>query len=118
MRNPITVLRLSISAFLIFSFYFTTAQDQDFQRFFHSDLPLSYTQGVSEIYESDHALWESNAGVQKYFENTGTNLMLSDDERDVKDMSTKERIIFGGYLGLQIGNLVTSVNVSPTVGYL
>ncbi|MFW5777582.1 MAG: hypothetical protein ACOCW7_00285 [Bacteroidota bacterium] len=118
MHNPISSLRIPVFLFLFFFFGFSSAQNQGLNSYSQTDLPFHSTQYVFSLYETDHALWKSDTEVQKYSENTGIGMVLSDDERDVKDMSTKERIIFGGYLGLQIGNLVTSVNVSPTIGYL
>lgn len=43
-------------------------------------------------------------------------LANDNDEIDVQDLSHKERIFVGGYLGLQIGSY-TFVEVSPIVGY-
>jgi hypothetical protein len=40
-------------------------------------------------------------------------LFANDDEPDVRDLPIRERIILGGNLGLQIGNISTVVIVSP-----
>lgn len=46
-------------------------------------------------------------------------LFRDDDggEEDVSNLTFRERFFYGGYLGLQIGNFVISVNVSPTLGF-
>ncbi len=44
-------------------------------------------------------------------------LAFADDDKDVRDLPRRQRIIVGGNLGLQIGNLSTMVNISPTIGY-
>jgi hypothetical protein len=43
--------------------------------------------------------------------------LLADDEPNVKDLPTRERIIVGGNLGLQIGNISTVVIISPSIAY-
>ncbi|MFW5757670.1 MAG: hypothetical protein ACOCUQ_02485 [Bacteroidota bacterium] len=118
MHNRISFLRISVSVFLIFSFGFSSAQNQGVNSSPKTDLLFHSTLNGFSLYETDHVLWKSDADFQKTFENSGFDFVLLDDERDVKEMSTRERIIFGGYLGLQIGNLITSVNISPTIGYL
>ncbi len=40
-----------------------------------------------------------------------------DTEEKVKEIPLRERIYVGGNIGLQIGNLTTSVIISPTVGF-
>jgi hypothetical protein len=41
----------------------------------------------------------------------------ADEETDVRDLPIRERIFIGGNLGLQIGNINTSVVISPMIGY-
>ncbi len=43
--------------------------------------------------------------------------VIANEEEDVKDLSTRERIFLGGNIGLQISNIYTTVNISPHVGY-
>ncbi len=43
--------------------------------------------------------------------------LIAEEEKDVKDMPTRERIFVGGNVGLQIGNINTMVVISPIVGY-
>jgi hypothetical protein len=45
------------------------------------------------------------------------NVLADDDEPDVRDLPTRERIIVGGNLGLQIGNISTVVIISPSIAY-
>lgn len=44
-------------------------------------------------------------------------LIAQEEEEDVKDLPTRERIFLGGNIGLQISNINTMVNVSPIIGY-
>ncbi len=44
-------------------------------------------------------------------------VFADDEEPDVKDMPTRERILVGGNIGLQISNINTMVLVSPRIGY-
>lgn len=45
------------------------------------------------------------------------SVFADDEEPDVRDMRTRERIMVGGNLGLQISNINTMVVVSPTIAY-
>jgi len=44
-------------------------------------------------------------------------LKSQDTEEDVKDLPIRERIYVGGNIGLQIGNISTSIIISPMVGF-
>lgn len=112
------IFRFTLFSFLIFVFSVGVAQPTVNHSYFFTDHSLKATRAILSLQERDHALWNSVSEGQEFFENTPIRFMLNDDERDVRDMSARERIVFGGYLGLQIGNLITSVNISPTLGYL
>jgi hypothetical protein len=43
--------------------------------------------------------------------------VMADDDPDVRDLRTRERIMVGGNLGLQLSNINTMFVVSPTIAY-
>jgi hypothetical protein len=43
--------------------------------------------------------------------------VFADEEENVRDLPTRERILVGGNIGLQIGNINTSIVISPNIGY-
>jgi len=47
----------------------------------------------------------------------GSNLTAQDDTNPFKGKPLKERIFFGGDLGLSFGNQITYIRVAPMVGY-
>jgi hypothetical protein len=44
-------------------------------------------------------------------------VLFADEDENVRNLPTRERILVGGNLSLQIGNISTSVVISPNVGY-
>jgi hypothetical protein len=44
-------------------------------------------------------------------------ILFADEEENVRDLPTRQRILVGGNLSLQIGNISTSVVIAPTIGY-
>lgn len=44
-------------------------------------------------------------------------LMAGDDEEDVRDLPTRERIYVGGYVGFQVSDINMMVNISPMISY-
>jgi hypothetical protein len=43
--------------------------------------------------------------------------LFADEDDDVRDLPIRERILLGGNLSLQIGNINTYVVISPNIGY-